>query len=222
MASPGFDQLNERMLERLLQVNPDVATILGKHDPYDRLLPHGGAKRLEDNLALLREWTEQAERISYDERLSRDQEISLEVLRMTLALQRFALEDYPIWRMHPDALEQPGWAIFTMMVRDYAPVEERVAGISSRIAQMPRYLSQFRERFNGSRAVRVWAESALEGCDSFPEFLTSVKKMFSGKVSSDLQKELETNCDRCLDAVRSHRVWLKEIVDNATDDFALG
>ena len=94
--------------------------------------------------------------------------------------------------------------------------------MSSRIAEMPRYLSQFRERFEGYRAVRAWAEAALEGCDSFPGFLTSVKQMFAGKVSSDLQKELENNCNSCLEGVSAHRVWLKGIVDNATDAFALG
>ena len=40
MTSRAFDELNEAMLRRALEINPDSATICGKHDPYDRHLPH--------------------------------------------------------------------------------------------------------------------------------------------------------------------------------------
>ena len=222
MASPAFDTLNERMLIRLCEINPDMATILGKHDPYDHLLPHGGVKRLEDNLAMLIEWTAQAEEAAEDEQLSRDQSISLEVLRMTRDLHEFALKDYPLWRMYPDALEQPGWSMFTMVAREYAPLEERMAGISSRLELMPRYMSQFRERFNGARVVRPWAEGALEGVDAFPDFLSSVKSVSNGKIASEVKEKLDANCDRCVEEIGAHREWLVGIIDRATDDFKHG
>lgn len=214
--------MNERMLLRFLEINPDVATILGRHDPYDHHLPHGGVKRLMDNLSLLRNWTREADTISGQEQLSRGQSVSLEILRISLALQEFGLEDYPLWKMHPDALEQPGWAIFTMMAREYAPLEDRVSGISSRIAQLPRYMEQFRERFVNARAVKPWAKASLDSCDAFPSFLSSVKESHSGKVSSDLQKDLEDNCDKCAEAMPIHREWLSGVVREATDEFSLG
>ncbi|UCE81197.1 MAG: DUF885 domain-containing protein [Methanobacteriota archaeon] len=222
MASPAFDALNERMLHRLFDINPDMATILGRHDPYDHLLPHGGVRRLEDNLALLRDWAQEAKRVSDGEQLSRDQSISMEVLNMTLALQEFALIDYPVWKMNPDAFEQPGWTLFTMLIRNYAPFESRIKGITSRIERLPKYLAQFQERFDDSRAVRPWAEAALEGCDAFPTFLTSIRLISAGKVALDLQEKLEDDCDKCAEIVKSHREWLTGIIDEATDEFALG
>ena len=222
MASPEFEALNERMLTRLLKVNPDMATLMGRHVPYDHHLPHGGVKRLEDSLSILKDWVSEANRIADCRELSRDQEISHEVLHMTLDLHAFAFNDYPIWKMHPDALEQPGWTIFTMLARDYAPFENRIAGVSSRIDQLPRYLTQFRERFRNARAVRPWAEASLEGCEAFPAFLSSVRHISTGKVPRDLQKDLEDKCDACIDHIRSHREWLSGLLEEATNEFALG
>ncbi|MDH3365568.1 MAG: DUF885 domain-containing protein [Thermoplasmata archaeon] len=222
MASPAFDSLNERMLLKLLEINPDMATMLGKHDPYDHHLPHGGVKRLQDNLKLLIDWTHEAEEISTEGGLSRDQQVSLEVLRMSLELQEFALYDYPLWRMYPDALEQPGWTIFTMLGREYAPLEDRMAGVSSRINQLPRYLSQFRERFKDAQAVRPWTGLSIETCDAYPAFLSSVKADFCGKISEDLHKELMENCDKSAEALESHRDWLSCLLESGTDEFAMG
>jgi uncharacterized protein (DUF885 family) len=210
------------MLLRFLDVNPDMATMLGKHEPYDHLLPHGGVKRLQDNLKLLVDWNREAEHILTDETLSRDQQISLETLRMSLSMQKFALDDYPLWKMHPDALEQPGWTIFTMMVREYAPLEDRMAGISSRMKQMPRYLSQFRERFVNARAVKPWTLLSIDTCDAFPTFLSSVKALSQEKTSKDLHGELSENCDRCAEAIKDHHDWLSTTLEGSTDDFAMG
>lgn len=222
MASPAFDSLNERMLIRFLDINPDMATMLGKHHPYDHFLPHGGVMRLQDNLRLLIDWNREAEQLSTRETFSRDQLISLETLRMSLGLQKFALDDYPLWKMYPDALEQPGWTIFTMMVREYAPLEDRMAGISSRMKQMPKYLEQFRERFKDASAVRPWTLLAINTCDAFPTFISSVKALSLEKTSKDLQDELSGNCDKCAEAIKDHRDWLSTILEGSTDDFAMG
>ncbi len=222
MASSAFDTLNERMLLRFLDINPDMATMLGKHDPYDLLLPHGGVKRLQDNLGLLIDWNRDAERLLADEVLSSEQQISLETLRMSLSLQKFALEDYPLWRMYPDALEQLGWTIFTMMVREYAPLEDRVMGISSRMKLMPRYLGQFRERFRDVNAVKPWTQLAIDTCDAFPMFLSSVKALSEKDISKELHDELVENCDDCVMAIKEHRDWLSTVLDTSTDDFAMG
>ena len=69
MVSKSFEELNEEMLKRLLDIDPALATSLGIHDPYDNLLPHGGLKKYGDTLKLLRDWSRRGATIASSEDL---------------------------------------------------------------------------------------------------------------------------------------------------------
>jgi len=222
MQSTEFDTLNERMLTELLDLNPDCATIFGKHDPYDRLLPHGGFEKIRDTLALLEGWERSARRIAGREQLSRDQLVSLDVLTTTLAMYRFAARDYPLWRMRPDALENPGAAMLMMLMRDYAPLEDRLESMSARIAELPRYLEQYRKRFAGAKTPRVWTESALDSCRSFPGFLESALSLARTGASPGLAARFEKSVSLAREELDVHEDWLASMLDSAADEFAMG
>lgn len=222
MASLEFDGLNEQMLRRFLTANPDCATIFGKHDPYDGLLPHGGFKKIEDNLALLTEWERAAARIAGREGLSRDQRTSLEVLRMTLDMYKFVVEDYPLWKMRPDALENPGSAMLMMLVRDYAPAAVRMESMATRIAELPRYLEQYRGRFAGVSTPRIWTEPALDACRAFPAFLDTVLAFANAKAEAKVSSEIEKSISRAKEELRAHEEWLVAMLDHSVEEFAMG
>ncbi len=223
MTSKAFDDLNEQMLPRLLSANPDCATVFGKHEPYDTQLPDGGSRRLKDNLELLREWSKAANEISAEGTLSRDQEVSADVLRFTLDMYRFAVEGYPIWRMRPEALENPGTAMLMAVVREYAPLEKRVEWMTSRIGELPRYLEQFRGRFAGARTVRLWTRTALGACVAFPSFL-DVAQSLAASSSADMKvrAEMAGNVALAKEELKIHGAWLEKMLDSSTDEFAMG
>lgn len=51
-ADDKFDRLAEEIIEKFLENNPDLAIEVGRHDPYDYLLPDGSPKRFLRNLEL--------------------------------------------------------------------------------------------------------------------------------------------------------------------------
>ncbi|MEM2891642.1 MAG: DUF885 domain-containing protein [Thermoplasmata archaeon] len=222
MASEEFDALSTRMLRRLLELNPDCATIFGMHDPYDGLLPHGGFERVAGNMALLDEWTVEAERAASSEELSRDQTVSLEVLRLTRDMYRFAIEDYPLWKMRPDALENPGSAMLIMLIREYAPLETRLRNLARRISELPRYLEEFRRRFQGSKTPEMWTRSALESCRAFPHFLRSVEALATEKADAQLAAQMSKSVAHAEEELRVHEEWLRSLLDSAVAEFAMG
>jgi hypothetical protein len=221
-ASEALCELNDRMLPRLLSVNPDCATIFGKHDPFDAHLPHGGFQRIRDNLDLLDQWGKEADGISSGENLSKEESISLRVLDYTRKTYRFVVDDYPLWRMQPDALENVGTAMLMTLVRDYAPLALRLESMAARIAELPRYLGQFRERFAGARTVRMWTESAMQSCDAFPGFLDTIQSLSSTKGSSRSHTEVTRSIVVAKEELRTHEVWLRRMLDSSTDKFAMG
>ncbi len=222
MSSQEFDDLNKKMLPRFFSVNPDAATLFGMHDPYDGMLPHGGVKRIKDTLSLFREWERSASETAKEGALSEDQEISLEILGMCKRLIRFALNDYPEWKMFPEACEMPGVILFLMLSREYAPYEQRAAWLSSRIGQMPRFLKEFRTRYRPGKPVRPWTRHALSTCRGFPDFLTFIEKHSEKRISKNLAGELSRNVAAANDALAEHLTWLEGLMERATDDFAMG
>jgi hypothetical protein len=220
MSTNLLEQLHERMLNEFLAINPDVGTAVGLHEPYDRLLPHGGKKRLDDTLALFEDWDAKAGQSAASIRPSDDDELHLELLGMSTDIVRFAIEDYPLWKMYPDGLENIGGLLFLMASRGYAPAETRARDVTCRLRLIPKYLEQFRTRFDPGEPVRLWTEMAIESCDDLPGLLDFLLETF---------KDREPECDEMEDAVVSlrsctsdHREWLKQLLDRAKDDFAMG
>lgn len=224
MTSKRFDELNERMLKKHFEVNPHLATQFGAHDPYDYHLPDGSGKRLTDTMDILDEWYAEASGIVAEERLTFDERISFQVLRVARDTHRFAIDDYPLWRMHPDALEVPGYVFLVMLNREYWPLGRRMEALTSRIGEIPRYLREFRTRFDSpdSRPVRLWTDSAISSCKGFPGFLDFLRTYIEGKISTGGIEHLQSAVEEAKREIEAHLEWLQEIRERSVEDFHLG
>ena len=222
MTSGDFDELNERNLGRFLLLNPDCATIFGRHDPYDRHLPDGSFRKIQKNLELLTEWRNDAEELASDQEFSADQTISLEMLRYALGMYRFAIYDYPLWKMRPEALENPGSAMLMTLVREYAPMDVRLESMAHRIGELPRYLEQFRTRFKGARSVRAWTRNAVDSCSSFGSMLDTVEGLARKESDGAVQSLMTRNVALAKEELREHESWLSGLLQDSVDDFAMG
>lgn len=221
MTSESFDELSERNLARFLSLNPDCATIFGKHDPYDRHMPDGGFRRIERSMSLLAAWRRDAERVAAREDLSNDQRVSLDVLRYTEASYRFAVEDYPLWKMRPEALENPGAALLMMLVREYAPLPIRLESMAHRIGEIPRYLDEFRGRFRGNRPVRAWTECAVDSCRGFGATLDIVLRL-TEETGGPARPLMTKNVALAKEEIKLHEKWLEGLMHDSVEDFAMG
>ena len=223
MTCSRFEELNERMLKRHFDVNPHLATQFGMHDPYDYMLPDGSGKRLTDTMDILDEWFQEASVIAKGEKLDFDERISFEVLRIARDTHRFAIDDYPIWRMYPDALEIPGYVFLVMLSRDYWPFEKRMEAITARVEALPRYLGEFRTRFDGeTKPVRMWTESAVTACEGFPDFLDFLVKTAEGKIPDEALQRLSRAVTKAKEETDTHLSWLKKLQESSVDDFKMG
>jgi hypothetical protein len=222
MASKTFDELNEARLKEFLRINPDVGTFLGLHEPYDWQLPHGGFKKYDETRSFLKSWYTEASGVAKQEELTMEQMLSLKSLKTAIEVLQFSLDEYPHWKMNPDALEIPGGLLFIMLTRDYAPFDHRVSAMCSRIGRIPKHLEEFRTRFNGSKPVRAWTKMAIETAEEFPGFLSVIKESSQGRVSQSLYEDLAKNVSACEDGLKVHLDWLNGLIKNSIDDFAMG
>jgi len=221
MPSEAFDKLTDEMLLKLLEYNPDAGTALGLHDPYDFRLPHGGAKRYDDTLEVMRSWSRKAGSLSKSEDLDDDQKISVKCIDLTRRFFEFQMKDYPIWKMIPDATD-PGNLLFIMISRDYAPYEWRAKAMSSRIEAIPAYMEQFRTRFKGARAVKAWTEMSIEATEQMPGFLQFILTTSKGRVEEEVLSSLRKAVDRAEEAIKEQVDWLRHLLDGAERNFPMG
>ncbi len=154
-ADDRFEQMSQEMLNRFMEKNPDFATFLGLHDPYDYILPEGSAGRLFDNLRLLEEWIQRLNETVKKEELNEENQTDWGVLEKTLEMDRFSLQERRTYELDPDAVDMIGGLVFIMFTRDYTSLEKRVDAIAARIEKVPKYLAEFRSRFEKSRPVRL-------------------------------------------------------------------
>ena len=222
MESSAFDGYNEKMLSEFLHINPDVATMFGLHDPYDRLLPHGGFKRYKETDELLALWTVTASELGQKEELSVDQKLSLEVLGRWREIYRFGLYEYPLWKMYPDAFESIFTILFQMLVNDYAPLTDRLSSICQRINQIPVYLAQFRTRFSEERINHEWVSSAIETCERFPKFLESIREVSRSVTDDTLAPSLNSGIELANEELVAHLSWLHDLLQKPNLQFAMG
>ncbi len=222
MSTGEFDALNDEMLRELFRINPDAGTRFGMHDPYDGMLPHGGFTRIEQTSDLLTSWLRRAEKVASSGELDHEGEISLEVLRMSEGMLRFARHDYPLWQIFPEATEVPGGSLLLMFARDYATPEEKASWISSRIGEIPRYLEEFRTRFRPGRPAREWTTMSIASAKGLPKFLDFLDRHYKGRVPQGVGAGLSKNVERAKEATGEHLEWLVSLEEHSAPGFAMG
>jgi len=221
-ADEMFEKFTKEFLEKFLEKNPDFATYLGLHEPYDYMLPKGSTERLLENLRLMEEGLTRLRETVNPAELSDDHKIDWEVLEKAYERWKFDFYERRIHELNPDVSEDLGGLIFIMFTRDYAPLEKRVDAIAARIEQMPRYLEEFRSRFEKSRPVRLWTQLAIEKTQNlmglFMFILQAVKVKVSGKTYERLQKAVEN----FYPTFKAHMEWLQSLLNKTREEWAIG
>jgi uncharacterized protein (DUF885 family) len=221
-ADEKFEKLSDEMLKRFLEKNPDMATFLGFHDPYDKLLPDGSLEAIYENLELLREVRDRMREEINFESLNDDNRIDWKIVERAYDLWKFSIYEHRTHETDPDALEGIGSIIFIMLIRDYAPMEKRVEGIISRLEKLPEYLKQFRTRFEKSKPVKLWTEIAIEKCQRMPPFFQFLVGATKGRISDGLHQKLQKTVKKLGKPLSEHSEWLKGLLPKAKKEWAIG
>ncbi len=222
-SNTAFENLKNEMFERFLKLNPYIATIIGLHEPYDKIWGNGSSERYRANLALLEEWNKRMkETIDYTG-LSDENKIDWDVIEHALNLERFSFFDHRLFERNPDPFyEEIGGTIFIMITREYAPLEERIEAITARLEALPEFLKQYRTRFEKSRPVKLWTEIAIEACQQMPMLFQFIAMGTKGLISENLHGRLVTAIQNLSEPIKAQLTWLENLLPTAEEEWALG
>lgn len=204
-----------------LPFNPTAGTSAGLHQ-YDGELENYSRASREKEIAALRTYEKKVAEFPAV-KLDQADEGDREFLLGTIRSQLLTLETIRPWQKDPDDYSSGITnSAFTIIERNYAPAEVRLAALISREKQMPAALDA--ARANLENPPKIFTEIALEqlpGIISF--FQNDIPAAFTSVKDPKLLDEFHASNAAVIQALTSYQHWLKmDVLPRSNGDFRIG
>jgi len=217
-----FESLGDRYIEEFSALSPVSATLEGDHR-YDGRLDQVGAEARAEKERFLRRFLDELEAISPAE-LSRANQVDYAMLEHHLRAD--------LW--HQDVLQEWAWnpliytglagnAIYSLVAREFAPLENCLSCLADRLEQFPRLFTQVRGTLQPARVPKIHAETAVDQNRGILSMLDTMVKPYFDRLSGAERERLVKAAATAREAVQKQQQWLEsELLPHATGDFRLG
>lgn len=197
-----FDALVHETFYTLMEFRPDFATYFGLHE-YDKKMPAATKKAQEAYITFLDEYLHKFQDIPY-EGLSPDRQLDQKVMVSILKKNLFKEGTIRNWEKDPDVSETIGDSIFLLFCREFAPFEERLESIVSRLSQCPQFVEESKTKIR--TPVRLWVDIAVEGCSALPALFRIISEAAQHKGLDTT--ELDDTAAKTADSLSAYTAWL--------------
>ena len=204
-----------------LAFNPTDGTGAGLHQ-YDGKLENYSRTSLDKEAAALRIYEKKVGDFPAN-KLDLSDEGDREFLLGTIRSQLLTLETIRSWQKDPDTYSSGITnSAFTIIERNYAPADVRLAALISREKQMPAALEA--ARANLDNPPKIFTEIALEqlpGIISF--FQHDIPAAFTSVKDPTLMEEFRASNAAVIQALTSYQHWVKtDVLPKSNGDFRIG
>ncbi|MCP4571793.1 MAG: DUF885 domain-containing protein [bacterium] len=216
-ADEEFVGLADRYLDKMLEMIPEWATSLGDHR-FDHLTTDMSAAGHVEYMDFCRAYLDSLEAIDLAE-LSTVNRIDCEILRDVLARDIFLIEELREYTWNP-TWYNAGDGIYNLVARDFAPLEERLEAVLSRLEQIPALLAAARENLDAPPAVmtrtaidrnRGVVNMIMDGLNEYLDQVPGMRERFAGPRAAAIA------------ALEEHGTWLEDdLLPRSTGDFRIG
>jgi len=219
-----IDRLGRLYLELLLEEDPTNAASYGVHgrgeNPYyyDRRMPDAGADA-RAQFAAQRAAMQQKLAVIDPETLSRPEQIDLHILTKRVAYHRMLTEEMNTWQNPMNWTGSLGSAFSGLVLRDYAPLDERLVSFGARCKETPAYLAGVKvtlgdDSIQPPEMNKVIALSNLQGMTregtlfdkTLPELLST------SELSEHTASAILEDCGNAVTAIKDFTAWFEETV----------
>ncbi len=217
------DQLLTKIIREKWESEPVSATFLGIHDFDDRLGKYDKDTQTE-LIEKAKNYVIQLKTYQGEPTLSGGQKIDLQLLigQLESEVRFFETVGMPF----RNATIYPYiclYGIYSLLIREFAPLEQRMKDVLSRLGDVPRILKEGQQNLSeGENIPRVWTEIAFEVTEAGIKFFQTNIKQLSQQVS-DIREQIERANNSAIQALKEYQLFLKQqILSKAVEDFAIG
>lgn len=221
-ADRAFAALSARWLDESMRHSPVGATLAGDHR-YDTELDDLSSAGRAAADAFNRDLLQQLERLDPTQ-LSRANQVDQQILRNQLQAELWNSTTFQSWAWNPLVYSTlAGNSLYLLMMRDFAPLPERLNHAAARLEKLPQLLAQSRANLDPARVPRVHAETAALQNGGLLNLVDEMILPQADVLAPDDRKRLDTAVANLRKAVAEHQTWLDgTLVPNAHGDFRVG
>jgi len=221
-ADRAFEALGRRWLDRSMRFSPISATTIGDHR-YDNRIDDVSANGRNAGLRFTRDTLRQLERIDRT-RLSRANQVDAAILENTLRAQIWQTETLQTWAWNPLGYQSlAGGALYGLMAREFAPLEQRLDSAIARMELLPDLLRKTRQELVPSRVPTPYAQTYVAQNPGLKSIVSGMIEPHKGTLSVAKQARMERAIAAFNAAVDEHQAWIEStLVPAAQADFRVG
>jgi len=221
-AQDDFYRQSEAFLSRALELDPVAATQMGEHRFDGRLAdftPDALAARNKEFKKALSQF-EATGTTSFTLDAQIDHTLVVHVLKSFIRqyerLQRHR-RDPGIY------LDEVMGGVFILIIKDFAPVGQRLASALARIVEAPRVFREAQGNISARDVPLVWAEIALEQVKQAPGLFTDLLPGIARRAAPGMEGDFEKAGAAAAKAARGYGEFLqRQVMPAARGDFAVG
>ncbi|NTX10323.1 DUF885 domain-containing protein [Myxococcus sp. CA051A] len=224
-ATASYSHFIREYLDWFSAANPVRATRLGFH-AHDAHLQDVSKEALQRKAEALRGWLTRLEQVNCSA-LSGDDAVDGVVLQNAIRAELLELEEERIWEKNPGAyVGLVSGGLSSLSSRDFAPLNERMRDMRSRMARIPQVLEAAKANLTG--VPRLWAEQAIRDARGTQVYLRldlprALEAQGLDKVPPAEREAFHAARADALRQMEGFTEWLEEeLLPQANGDFRLG
>jgi len=198
-----FENMVEEIFLQLMEMHPEEASYMGLHH-YDDRLPDSSPEAVEREKGFLKLSLEKLDRVIPD-KLDIEYRMDYFALKDFLRLRLFYIEDWPRWKMYPEAIDTLIYSLIPIFMKEYAPLQERFENIVARIEKIPKFLDNSRARLE--TPIRVFLNLGVESAERLKKFIESIYSYMHKELGKTVASKKDV-FDRALDAIERYKEWI--------------
>jgi uncharacterized protein (DUF885 family) len=212
-----FENLATNYINALLEISPEFATYLGNHD-YDNRINDYSLEGFKKELKLNRSYLDSLSLINIED-LNKNNLIDYKIMKFNLKSSIFSLDTLRSYEWNPQVYNMGG-AIYSLVARDFAPLEERLLNVKERIKAVPAVLEYAKS--NLKNPTKIHTETAIVQNEGVISLINNDLQSFFDK-APELKEEFTPIQKEVIDALKKYGQWLEKVLlPNATGDFRIG
>ena len=218
----AFSLIAKSYIDESPSLSPSGATSLGDHR-FDQQLDDVSPAARQRQRDFCRKYLDQLKKIDRT-RLSRDNQVDYRLLEHSLQGDLWALETLQDWAWNPINYTQlTGGAIYGLMAREFAPIEQRLTSVAARLEQYPRLFQQIRDTLEPSRVPPIHAETAIKQNRGVLSIIDNMVRPHLASLPDASRDRLVKAIAKTTEEVERHQKWLEgEVLPKAKGDARLG
>lgn len=218
----AFKKLSAAYIDESPALSPSGATTLGDHR-FDKKLDEVSSAARQNQRDFCNRYLAELKKIDRDQ-LSRDNQVDYQLLEHSLKGDLWTLQTLQDWAWNPIQYTQlTGGAIYGLMAREFAPVEQRLQSVTARLEQYPRLFKQIRETLVPARVPPVHAETAIKQNKGVLSIIDNMVRPHLSKLNEADQAKLLKTIEAVTAEVETHQKWLEtELLPKAAGNAQIG